>query len=116
MATDKIQINLRVPDDFRERLQAAAAERGVSVNKEITDRLQKTFDEDVRISLDGQTADLYAILRVVATAMELTGPTAGFMSTPTIDATKTWLNNSFAYDQAVQAAVTVLEAFRPTTT
>src|SRR4051794_34485349 len=99
MATDKIQINLRVSDDFRERLQSAAADRGVSVNKEITDRLQKSFDEDVRMSLDGQTADLYAILRVVATAMELTGPMAAFMSTPTPDATRTWLANPFAYDQ-----------------
>src|SRR4051794_26170861 len=98
MATDKIQIGLRVPDDLRAQIQSAASERGVSVNKEITDRLQKTFDEDVAISPNRENSDLFAVLRVAAAAMELAGPYAAVASTLNPDAIRTWLENPFAYD------------------
>lgn len=113
MATDKIQIGLRVPDELRDQIQMAASQRGVSVNKEITDRLQNTFDEDVRISSNRENDNLYAVLRVVAAAMELAGPSAAVTSTLNPDAMKMWLENPFAYDQSVKAAVAILDALRP---
>lgn len=112
MATDKIQIGLRVPDELRNKIQAAATERGVAVNKEISDRLEKSFSEEMTTSAtDG--GELYSILRVVAAAMELAGPMASIMSTLNPEAGKTWASNSIAYDQAVAAAVAVLKALRP---
>jgi Arc-like DNA binding domain len=114
MATDKIQIGLRVPEDLREKIQTAANERGVAVNKEISDRLERSFGEEMVVSADGN-ADLYSILRVVAAAMDAAGPMAAIMSTLSPEAGKAWIGNSLAYEQALKAAVTVLEAFRPPT-
>jgi hypothetical protein len=114
MATDKIQIGLRVHDELREKIQSAAGARGVSVNKEISDRLENSFAEEIKVSEDG-SPELYSILRVVAAAMDLAGPMSAIMGTMNIDAGKTWIGNSVAYEQAVQAALTVLDAFRPAT-
>jgi hypothetical protein len=115
MATDKIQIGLRVPEDLRTKLLAAAAERGVAVNKEITDRLEKSFSEEMTISATDGNGELYAVLRVVAAAMDLAGPMAAIMSEMNPEAGKTWISNSIAYEQALKAAVAVLEALRPQT-
>lgn len=113
MATDKFQMNLRVPEDLREKIQTAANERGVAVNKEISDRLEKSFNEGMTISAAEDDGQLYSILRVVAAAMDVAGSMAAIMSTLNPDAGKTWINNSTAYEQAVRAAVTVLEALGP---
>jgi hypothetical protein len=113
MATDKIQIGLRVPEDLREKIQAAANARGVAVNKEISDRLEKSFNEGMTISAADGDGQLYSILRVVAAAMDLAGPMAAIMSTLNPEAGKTWISNSIAYEQALRAAVTVLEALGP---
>ena len=113
MATDKIQIGLRVPEDLREKIQTAANERGVAVNKEISDRLERSFNEGMSISATDGDGELYSILRVVAAAMDLAGPMAAIMSTLNPESGKAWINNSIAYEQALKAAVTVLEALRP---
>ncbi|MCU1340471.1 MAG: hypothetical protein JWO19_6052 [Bryobacterales bacterium] len=114
MATDKIQIGLRVPDDLRAKIQEAASARGVAVNKEISARLERSFSEEMTVSADG-SAELYSILRVVAAAMDTAGPMAAIMSTLNPEAGKDWINNSLAYEQAIKAALSVLEAFRPQT-
>jgi hypothetical protein len=113
MATDKKQIGLRVPEDLREKIQEAANERGVAVNKEISDRLEKSFSEGMTISAADGDGELYSILRVVAAAMDLAGPMAAIMSTINPEAGKTWIGNSIAYEQAFQAATTILKALRP---
>jgi hypothetical protein len=113
MATDKIQIGLRVPEDLREKIQAAASQRGVAVNKEISDRLEKSFDEGMTFSETDGDGQLYSILRVVAAAMDSAGPMAAIMSTFNHEAGKTWISNSIAYEQAFQAAVKVLTELRP---
>jgi Arc-like DNA binding domain len=115
MATDKIQIGLRVPEDLREKIQEAANARGVAVNKEISDRLEKSFSEEMTISAVDGASELYSILRVVAAAMDLAGPMAAIMSTMSTEAAKTWISNSIAYEQALRAAITVLEKLRPQT-
>jgi Arc-like DNA binding domain len=113
MATDKIQIGLRVPEHLREKIQAAANQRGVAVNKEISDRLEKSFNEGMTISAADGDGELYSILRVVAAAMDLAGPMAAIMSTLNPEAGKTWISNSIAYEQALQAAAAVLDALKP---
>jgi hypothetical protein len=115
MATDKIQIGLRVSEELREKIQAAANARGVFVNKEITDRLEKSFSEEMTVSSADGESDLYSILRVVVAAMEVAGPMAAIMSTLNMEANRTWIDNSIAYDQALRAAVKVLEELRPRT-
>jgi hypothetical protein len=115
MATDKKQIGLRVPEDLREKIQAAANERGVPVNREISDRLEKSFNEGMTISAADNDGGLYSILRVAAASMDVVGPLVAIISTANPEAGKTWLSNSIAYEQAFQAAITVLNALRPET-
>ena len=93
MATDKIQIGLRVPEELRAKIQEAATARGVAVNKEISDRLEKSFSEGMTISAADGDGELYSILRVVAAAMDLAGPMAAIMSTLNPEAGKAWVNN-----------------------
>jgi hypothetical protein len=87
----------------------------ISVNKEITDRLQKTFDEDVLVSAGRESSDFYAVFRVAAAAMRLAGLNAAAITSGLLDpdAIKTWLESPLAYDQAIKAALTVFEALRP---
>lgn len=112
MATEKIQIGLRVTDDLRTRLLDAATARGVAVNKEISERLERSFSEDMVVTSDS-SAELYSILRVVAAAMDSAGNMAAIMSTMNPEAGKGWIENSIAYQQALQAAIKVLDELKP---
>jgi hypothetical protein len=52
---------------------------------------------------------------VIASVMDIAGKSAGFMSgrDNPYEAARGWLDNPFAYDQALQAAVRVLDQLRP---
>jgi hypothetical protein len=117
MATDKIQIGLRVSEELREKLQTAARDRGVTVNKEISDRLEKSLSEDFGAGWmeKGESAGLDLILQIVAPAMQVAGGMAAMMSTWSMESRNAWVSNSIAYDQALKAAVEVLEKLRPQT-
>jgi Arc-like DNA binding dprotein len=104
-----IQINLRVDDSLRAKLASAAERRGVSMNREINDRLERSLDQDAAF----ENAALLAILRVVAASMHETGQHAGFYATAKLEAAQNWLDNAYAYDQAVRSATKLLEAMRP---
>jgi hypothetical protein len=41
-----VQVNLRLREALRRKLEAAARQRGVSLNFEMTDRLAKSFDQE----------------------------------------------------------------------
>jgi hypothetical protein len=41
-----VQVNLRLREALRRKLEAAARQRGVSLNFEMTDRLAKSFEQD----------------------------------------------------------------------
>ena len=43
---DVIQVNLRVPKELRKRLVAAAKASGLSLNAEMVDRLERTFERE----------------------------------------------------------------------
>jgi hypothetical protein len=43
--SDIVQPNLRIREDLRRRLEAAAKKRGVSLNFEMTERLKASFDQ-----------------------------------------------------------------------
>jgi predicted membrane chloride channel (bestrophin family) len=43
--SDIVQPNLRIREDLRRRLEAAAKKRGVSLNFEMTERLKQSFDQ-----------------------------------------------------------------------
>ena len=102
------QLNVRVALDLRQRLERAAADRGVSLNREITDRLARSLtedDADVQRESDVQTtfygATLRGIMALVASAMHWAGRRGS------------WLDDPLAYYRAIEAADVVLKALAP---
>jgi Flp pilus assembly pilin Flp len=108
-----IQVNLRVSDGLRDRLIAAAEARGVSMNKEINDRLLRSFVAD---DLGTNDAELAGLMAVIAAAMTAAGRAAGFLSTLTPEGARTWSSNPVAFAQATVAAEHVLKAAMPSAT
>ncbi len=47
-----VQINLRIREELRRRLEREAKRRGVSLNFEMTSRLQETFDLETQRTFD----------------------------------------------------------------
>src|SRR5713226_8088659 len=110
---DTVQISVRAKEPLRLQLEAAAKARGVSMNNEIIDRLQRSFENDRRIEEIFGGRDVYGMMRVIAAAVHETGLSAGFFATSSLEGAKGWLRNPWAYDQAVRAALRVFEALRP---
>jgi len=111
---DFVQIRIRTKTSLHARLEKAADERGVSMNSEIVDRLERSFEID-RI-IGGPIVEdrqVLAIAKMIAAVMHDSGRHAAFTATRTIEGTARWYDNAFAYDQAVLAANVILEAFRP---
>lgn len=109
-----IQINLRVPPDLREQLQRAAEARGVSVTREINDRLAASFGHEAAIDAAIGNRTLLGLLRLVGVAMQGAGKFAAFASAvASHDKRQEWIDNPYAYDQATRAALTILDALRP---
>lgn len=104
-----VQIKVRIKEELRARLEKAAKARGVSLNAEIGDRLENSFEYESRLG-GPLVAD---ILESVGAAMRSTGELCAFFATYQISKDGKWLANPYAFDQATNAAMTVIEAHRP---
>lgn len=111
--TEMVQVSFRTREPLRAALEAAAKARGVSMNTEMNDRLMRSFEDEANLETEFARIPLYAILRLVANAVDHAGASAAIVSNMGAGASKAWLDNPFAYDQAVKAALFVLETFRP---
>jgi hypothetical protein len=112
----RVPLGLRVTPELKERLDNAAKETGRSQSQEAELRLERTFREgDLLPELMAATfgAKLAALLMVVGDAMSAVGPTVAHIDTQTPEGAEDWLNNPVAFDQAVKAARTVLDAMAP---
>ena len=102
----RAQIPLRIPEASRAKLEKSAKARGVSMNAEIVMRLERSFEVQDRLG----GAYVAEILEVAGMAMRSSGRLAALFAGASLD---NWLVHPFCYDQAVAAAVAVLEAHRP---
>jgi hypothetical protein len=59
--TDVIQFSLRIRETLRLRLEKAAEKRAVTINYEITDRLQRSLDAEALRGLDRIAEDMRII-------------------------------------------------------
>jgi hypothetical protein len=96
-------INFRLRLDLNALVEAAARKRNLSVSREIENRLTRTLDDDRKFQDDERTRALMGLLTSVLRSM-------GLMKTA---ANAHWLDDAYAYDQAVIAITTVLAAIRP---
>ncbi len=106
----RAQVPLRIPEAQRARIEKAAKSRGVSMNTEIIERLERSFEIEDRLG-GPKVAELVETIGIV---MRSTGEHTAFF----VDGSKThdqgeWLAVPYAFDQAVKAANTILEHHRP---
>jgi hypothetical protein len=110
---ETVQISVRAKEPLRAALEQAAKERGVSMNAEIIDRLQRSFESERRIEDVFGSREVYGMMRTIAAAIDATGRSAGFFATRTLEGAAGWIRHPWAYQQAVNAAARVFEALRP---
>ncbi|HEY8335294.1 MAG TPA: hypothetical protein VIQ05_15990 [Tardiphaga sp.] len=111
VAPDQTQLKFRVDEYLREELEKAAAANGVSLNKEINERLLTSLNPYAPM-LNSTSSPL---MKLLVEIMQTTGELVLFQQPKNLRKTGgDWIDDGFAYDQAVAAAITVLKAFRPT--
>jgi HicB family len=68
-----VQVNLRIREGLRRKLEAAAKKRGVSLNFEMTDRLARSFEGETFQDLESRVARVAQKLELLAAGIN-TGP------------------------------------------
>jgi hypothetical protein len=56
--TEMVQVNLRIRENLRRRLEREAQKRGVSLNYEMTSRIEQGFDREAHRKIDKVASDL----------------------------------------------------------
>jgi HicB family len=56
--TEMVQVNLRISENLRRRLERKAQKRGVSLNYEMTSRIEQGFDREAHRKIDKVASDL----------------------------------------------------------
>ena len=106
----RAQVPLRIPEAQRARIEKAAKARGVSMNAEIVERLERSFQTEDRLG----GPRVAGLIEIVAATMKLVGEQAAFW----VDSSRLhnqggWLDQPYGFEQAKQAAESVIEAHRP---
>lgn len=97
-------LSTRITPETRAALVGAKTKSGRSLSQEIEHRLRRSFDRDERwIEIFGSRQN-YAVLRLIAAAMDTVNPTRSGSS---------WRDDPFAFDQMIIAVNAVLAALRP---
>ena len=112
----RASLGLKVTPQIKERLDRAAGESGRTQSQEAEVRLERSFNREDLLSealILAYGRELAGLLMTLGTTMQRAGRHAGFMATYTTESANTWWNEPRAYDQAVQAAVRLLEAAAP---
>lgn len=99
---------IRTPAPLHSKLKAAAERKGVSLNAETVERLERSFDF---ADIGGPQLD--RLLKTVATVMAQAGEKGAFWAHRKVAKEGAWMDDPYAYDCALKAAVAVLERFRP---
>jgi hypothetical protein len=115
-------LSLRITAELFELLDQAAKAKGRPLSQEAELRLEYAARDERRL---GDTLalpygpQLAGLIELLATVLRDVGPQAAFKAASlaggpaTLDDVYGWMNNPFAYDQAVKAAMLAFEAFRP---
>ena len=106
-------LSTRIHASTRKALERAAAENKRTLSREIERRLRRSFDDDAKITelLGGR--ELFGLLQIIASSLTVVGDFAFSTRAGRLGASGEWLNDPYAFDQALQAVVAVLEAVRP---
>src|SRR5262245_24650139 len=114
-STDQVQLNVRMREGLRAKLEQSARKNDESLNREIVDRLERSFDrQDLLVEALTLTygKHIAGLIMAAGRAMEDAGRLAAFATDPRASAGR-WVDMPFAYREATLAAAMVLGAFRP---
>jgi TraY domain-containing protein len=103
---ERNHLGLRVTAELKQRLEQAAERAGRSLSQDVEMRLERSFDFDA--ALGGNR--LSKIIKAIAQAMKMAGEEAAEDAKIPV---ATWLSHPYPFDQAVKAALTLLECIRP---
>ena len=109
-------LGLRVTKEVKQKLNDAANASGRSQSQEAEFRLEHTFNSGDRVfdALDLLYGRRWSgILLAIAQAAQITGTRALPINEWNFEGCEDWVLDPYAYDQAVKAVNTILEAFRP---
>ena len=103
----------RVTEPTRAALVRASKKSGLSISSEVERRLRQSFDKDQSITDALGGRQMYSLLRLIASSMNLIGQHTFYFEHGKIAEESEWLSDPYAFDQGVKATVTILEALRP---
>ena len=92
------QLKLRVGRELREYLEAAASARGVSLNREITDRLERSREDESLFEEEMGGKEMAGIIEIVGRSMSQIGSVIG--SLDPVARERGWLRSGGASNQA----------------
>ena len=103
-------LSTRISAELREALELVAKDRGGTLSREIEHRLRRTFDDDRKIDLVFGSRRMFQLMRLIASVIESTvNRKIDVAKKPNLD----WLDDPYAYDQAMRAIIVTLETMRP---
>ena len=105
----RAQVPLRISEAQRARLEKAAKARGVSMNAEIVERLEQSFQTEERFG----GPILIHLIETIALVMRNTGQQCAYFETGEIMTSDRWLDMPFPYERAKGAVIAFLESFGP---
>ena len=103
--TSRPQVGLRVSEDMRVRLEKAAKKSGRSINSEILERLEESFETETQYG--GPLATV--LIDRIGRAMAAVGECDGFYTFNKTGHGREWLSYQIPYARAAAAAVAILE-------
>jgi TraY domain len=113
----KSTISVRISPELKEKLFAATEANDRSLSQEAEVRLERSVRDEKSIEDALELAygrEFAGIILMLARAMTDAGRHVALMEKPTMPGSAAdWLNRPWAFEQAVRAASTILEAFRP---
>lgn len=113
---ERVHLGFRVTPELKALVEKAAESSGRSQSQEAELRLERSFE---RQGLRGEVLaiefgpELAGLLLMIGATLRDLGPQVGLMSTMTLEGAQRWLDDPFAFDQAVAATSKLLEALRP---
>ena len=105
--------SLRTATETYARLGWEADQLNASINQLINEALNAYFDDEWNPDKVFASRHLFGVMKIVANAMQAVGATALHLDTGSPINAREWYLDSYAYDQAVRAAIAVLEHYRP---
>jgi hypothetical protein len=97
----QVQLKVRLPQDLRDHLSAAASARGTSLNREIVDRLENSRRGTAAQSEDVLGREAVAIIIIIASILRHVSDLCAALEP--VARERGWMHSPYAFDQAARA-------------